>query len=57
MKKYLVEFTYVDGNKEQIEFETDKFEWIINQYYRNRAIADHQILEQQVVQNKRMLFG
>ena len=57
MKKYLVEFTYVDGNKEQIEIETDKFEWIINQYYRNRAIADHQILEQQVVQNKRMLFG
>lgn len=57
MKKYLVEFTYVDGYKEKVEFETDRFEWTINQYYRNRAIADHIILEKKIITGKQMLLG
>lgn len=57
MKKYLVEFTHIDGNKEIMEFSTDRLEWTIQQYYRNRAIASHQILEEKSKDNKQMLFG
>lgn len=57
MKKYLVEFTHINGTTEVIEFSTDRLEWTIQQYYRNRAIATHQILEEKSSASKQMLFG
>jgi len=57
MKKYLVEFTYLDGKKETVEFKTNKLEWTIKEYYRNRFIASHQLLEEKNSSSKQMLFG
>ena len=57
MKKYLVEFKHLDGKVEQVEFTTDKIDWIIEQYTRNRQIASHIILESSSSQGKQMLFG
>jgi hypothetical protein len=57
MKKYLVEFTYLDGKKETVEFGTERLEWSIKEYYRNRFIASHQLVEENVTPSKKMLFG
>ena len=57
MKKYLVEFTYLDGTKEEVEFETDRISWTINQYCRNRMIKSHTILTEGSNSSKQMLFG
>lgn len=57
MKKYLVEFKHLDGTVEQMEFVTDKIDWTIEQYRRNRQIASHTILESSSSQGKQMLFG
>ena len=56
-KKYLVEFTHLDGKVESIELVTEDIEWSIEQWCRNRAIAKHQIIEEGQSNNKRMLFG
>ena len=39
MKKYLVEFTHLDGTVETVEFITDRLHWTIDQYCRNRSIS------------------
>lgn len=57
MKKYLVEFTHLNGNKEVIEFITDRLEWTIEQYCRHRAISNHQVIEEGVADTKKMLLG
>lgn len=57
MKKYLVEFVYLDGTKEEVEFKTDKIDWTITQYYRNRMITSHTILTEGSNNGKQMLFG
>jgi len=57
MKKYLVEFKHLDGTVEQIKFTTDRIDWTIEQYIRNRQIASHTILESSSSQGKQMLFG
>lgn len=57
MKKYLVEFKHVDGTVEQMEFVTDKIDWTIEQYRRNRKVISHTILESSSSQGKQMLFG
>lgn len=57
MKKYLVEFKHLDGTVEQMEFVTDKIDWTIEQYRRNRQIANHTILESSSTERKQMLFG
>lgn len=57
MKKYLVEFTYLDGTKEEVEFKTDRLEWSITQYCRNRMITGHKVIQENVNNNKQMLFG
>lgn len=58
MKKYLVEFTHGDGKKETVEFITDRIEWSIDQWCRNRYILDHKVIEEgSSSDNKRMLFG
>jgi hypothetical protein len=36
MKKYLIELKYFNGSTEQLELTTDKLEWSIEQYQRNR---------------------
>ena len=56
-KKYLVEFTHHGGEKEVVELITDKIDWSIEQWSRNRDIINHQILEEGSSNNKRMLFG
>ena len=57
MKKYIVEFTYLDGTKEEVEFITDKIDWTIAQYRRNRMIADSQVLKEGSSNSKKMLLG
>lgn len=58
MKKYIVEFTMIDGSKEEVEFTTDRLEWTIEQWMRNRSVKDHLIKEESNLNNtKRILFG
>ena len=56
-KKYLVEFTLHDGSKEEVELITDRLEWSLEQWSRNRAVASHQIIEEGTTNKKNMLFG
>mgnify|MGYP005996606545 FL=1 len=46
MKKLLViEFTHLNGEVEEVEFETDRgLEWTVEQFSRNRAIVSHKML-------------
>ena len=57
MKKYIVEFTMVDGSKEEVTFTTDRLEWTIEQWMRNRAVSSHEILEEGSSNSKQMLLG
>ena len=57
MKKYIVEFTYLDGTKEEVEFLTDRIDWTVAQYRRNRMIASSQVLEEGLTNSKKMLLG
>ena len=57
MKKYIVEFTYLDGTKEEVEFITDRIDWTIEQYRRNRMIASSQVLKEGSSNSKKMLLG
>lgn len=57
MKTYVVEFTLTDGSVEEVEFRTDRLEWSIEQWGRNRAISGHKILSENVSDSKKMLFG
>jgi len=53
----LIEFTYFDGQKEEVSLTTDNIEWSIEQYSRNRKIVGHQILNEGTSNSKQMLFG
>lgn len=57
MKKYIVEFTMIDGSKEEVEFITDRLEWSIDQWMRNREVKDHQIIMEGSIDRKKMLLG
>lgn len=57
MKKYLIEFTHSDGTKEEVELTTDRLEWTIEQWSRNRTIIGHRIISEGSSNNKQMLFG
>tara|TARA_R110000868_G_scaffold25257_1_gene98552 strand:+ start:36 stop:209 length:174 start_codon:yes stop_codon:yes gene_type:complete len=57
MKNYIVEFTYLDGNKEEVEFITDKIDWTIAQYRRNRMIAKSEVINESNTNSKKMLLG
>ena len=57
MKKYIVEFNLLDGTSEEIEFVTDKIDWSIEQWGRNRAVRSYQIIQEGSSNTKRMLFG
>jgi hypothetical protein len=57
MKHYIVEFTYTDGTKEQVEFNTDRaLEWTINQWSRNRAVTKSELISESTAGSKRMLL-
>mgnify|MGYP003130023706 FL=1 len=59
-KKYLVEFTYQTGEVEEVELITDRIEWSINQWSRNRAIINHKIIatiNEHPNNDNKMLFG
>ena len=56
-KKYIIEFTHSSGEKEIVELVTDRLDWSIDQWSRNRHIIDHKIIEEGSTNNKQMLFG
>lgn len=56
-KKYTVEFTYLDGTKENVELVTEDIQWSIEQWRRNRAISNYEVLNEGQSNNKQMLFG
>lgn len=56
MKKYIVEFTHTNGEIEQVEFVTDRLEWSIDQWCRNRFVSGHKILSESSVSSKKMLL-
>jgi len=57
MKTYLVEFTLSDGTKEEVKLITDRLEWSIQQWGRNRNVIDHKIISEGSNNSKQMLFG
>jgi hypothetical protein len=57
MKKYIVEFTLLNGKKEEIEFLTDKIDWCIKQFSRNREVVEYEIINERTLKSKKMLFG
>lgn len=57
MKTYLVEFTHSDGKVEEVTLTTDRLEWSIEQWCRNRSIVNHKVIEEGASNTKQMLFG
>jgi hypothetical protein len=57
MKKYIVEFTLLNGKKEEIEFLTDKIDWCIEQFSRNKEVVEYEIINERTLKSKKMLFG
>lgn len=57
MKKYIVEFTHSDGTKEEIELTTDRIQWSIDQWCRNRSIVNYEIISESSSNTKSMLYG
>lgn len=57
MKKYIIEFTHTNGEKETVELTTDRLEWSIQQWCRNRSIVKHEIIEEGSSNSKSMLLG
>lgn len=56
-KKYIVEFTYSDGKKEEVKFTTDNIERSIEHWQRNRQIINNRIINEDTFNSKQMLFG
>ena len=57
MKKYLIEFTHLNGEKETVELTTDRLQWSIDQWKRNRSVVKHEVIEEGSSNSKQMLFG
>jgi len=57
MRKYIVEFTMIDGSIEEVAFTTDNPQWTVEQWCRNRKVAKHEIIEEGTSNSKSMLFG
>ena len=57
MKKYIVEFTHIDGVVEKVELVTDNIDWSIEQWTRNRQVANYKIINEGSSNSKQMLFG
>lgn len=57
-KKLTIKFTHSDGKEEIVTFETDRgYQWTVEQFSRNRAIANAQLLSEETLNGKQMLFG
>lgn len=56
-KKYVIEFVHLNGEKEIVELTTDRIQWSIDQWMRNRAVASYTILEENSGNSKKMLLG
>lgn len=56
MKKYIVEFIHTNGKIEEVEFVTDRIEWSIDQWCRNRFVSGHKILSESSISSKKMLL-
>ena len=57
MKTYTIEFTHASGEKEIVELKTDRLQWSIDQWSRNRHIVKHEVISEGSSNNKQMLFG
>ena len=57
MKKYIIEFTHSTGEIEKVELTTDRLDWSIEQWKRNRSIVNHEIISEDTNNSKQMLFG
>ena len=57
MKKYMVEFTELNGTVYEFEFTTQDIQKSIDEYCRNRSIKEHKILNEDMGSKKQMLFG
>jgi len=57
MKKYIIEFTHANGEIEEVELTTDRLEWSIDQWSRNRHIINHRVISEGNSNSKQMLFG
>ena len=57
MKTYVVEFVHANGEKEIVELTTDRLEWSIDEWSRNRHIVGYEVIEEGKSNNKQMLFG
>ena len=57
MKEYIIEFTMSDGSVELVELKTDRLEWSIDQWKRNRAVSYHKVINENNSSGKQMLLG
>ena len=57
MKTYVVEFTHTSGLIEEVTFTTDRLEWSIEQWSRNRRIKTHKVISEGSNNTKQILFG
>ena len=57
MKTYLIEFTHSDGTVEEVELKTDRLDWSIEQWSRNRAVLSHRVISEGLATSKKMLLG
>jgi len=46
MKHYIIEFTHANGQVEEVELTTDRLEWSIQQWCRNRHIIKHKVISE-----------
>ena len=57
MKKYIIKFTYLDGETEELELSTDRgYDWTIEQFSRNRSVLKHKLISESSTSSKKMLF-
>lgn len=58
MKKLVIEFTHKNGEKEEVEFVTDRsYDWTVDQWTRNRWVIDHKLISEETVNDNKMLLG
>jgi hypothetical protein len=57
MKTYIVEFTHANGQIEEVKLTTDRIDWSIEQWCRNRHIISHKIINEGNSNTKQMLFS
>jgi len=46
MKKYLIEINYTNGENDEVSFITDKIDWSMDQYQRNRKPFNWKIISE-----------